>query len=588
MIRGNKKQRVLLVTALKDKNKSYLKKPLVATEIGCIKYLDIDFINSDVIILKNHLKKENLSKNFSYINNIYNNYLIEMSHFLNKIHKVNYSLDYWKVIIGPWLKHFIFIVYDRLQNIKLIKKKYGISHVKIKNYLEKDFLFNDYNDFDSKNHTDQWNNIIYDQIIQSLKYFKVKKFNQIENNDSLIKKKINLLSILFLGVNKFFSLFVRKNNSFFINTYLSKPKLLLLQLKLKQIPFFPEEFIKLKFKKNIQFRLKKNKNNRDTFELVLDSIILKHFPKIYLEGYKETIKLIDTLSWPTKPRFIYSSNSFFNDDVFKIYLAEQKRRNNTKIISGQHGGGYFSSKYFFIQDLQLDISDFILTWGFKKKFSDKFVPMFNFLNANKYKKKNYMNNNNLLFIDYELSRFSNRLGISMFQDKKHLELLEDRFVFLKKISNNILNSTIVKLYPTDYGWCTKERFYDRGVKCKFSSRGESFLKLLNSSKICVTNLNSTTYLQSLNLNHPTVIFFNKNIELTNEEFSLSLKVLKKVGIFFNTPEEAANHINLIWNSIDSWWSSKKVQNAVNFFCNKYSKRSNNKVNDLNNFFKDFY
>ena len=73
----------------------------------------------------------------------------------------------------------------------------------------------------------------------------------------------------------------------------------------------------------------------------------------------------------------------------------------------------------------------------------------------------------------------------------------------------------------------------------------------------------------------------------NEEFSLSLKALEKVGIVFYTPVEAANHINLIWNSVDSWWNSKKVQDAVNFFCNKYSKRSNNKVNDLNNFFKVF-
>jgi putative transferase (TIGR04331 family) len=587
MIRDNKKKRILLVTGLKDKNKSYLKKPLVATGIECIKYLDNDFINSEVIILKTHWKKENLSKNFSYINNIYNNYLMEITHFLNKIHKVNYSLDYWKVIIGPWLKRFIFIVYDRLYNIKLIKKKYHISYVKINNYSEKDFLFNDYNDLDYKFETDEWNNIVYDQIIKSLKYFRVKKFNKIENNSNLIKKNNNLLSIFFFWVNKFFfSLFVKKNNSLFINTYFSKAELLLLQLKLRQIPFFPEEYIKLKFKKNIQFRVKKNKKKRDTFGLVLDSIIFKHFPKIYLEGYKKTIKFIDTLSWPKKPRFIFSSNSFFNDDVFKIYLAEQKRRYHTKMISGQHGGGFFSSKYYFNQDLQFDVSDFVLTWGFKNKFSKKFVPMFNFLTANKNLNPNYMNNHNLLFIDYEFPRFSVGLGIGMFQDKKHLELLEDRFVFFKKINNSVLNSTIVKSYPTDHGWCTKARFYDRGIKCKFSSRDDNFLKLLNSSKICVTNLNSTTFLQSLNLNHPTVIFFNKNIDLMNKEFSLSLKALEKVGIVFYTPEQAANHINLIWNSVDSWWNSKKVQDAVNFFCNKYSKRSNNKVNDLHNFFKD--
>jgi putative transferase (TIGR04331 family) len=211
--------------------------------------------------------------------------------------------------------------------------------------------------------------------------------------------------------------------------------------------------------------------------------------------------------------------------------------------------------------------------------------MFNFLKVNKKTKLNYINNDNLLFIDYEFTRFPYGLGLGMFQDSKHLELLEDRFIFLKKINNSILNSTIVKMYPTDYGWSTKERYYDKQIKCKFASRNDNFLKLLNTSKICVTNINSTTYLQSLNLNHPTVVFFNKNIDLLNEEFLLSLKNLEKVGIVFFKPEEAANHVNLIWNSIDSWWNSKKVQNAVNYFCNKHSKRSNNKVNDLYNFFK---
>ena len=58
-----------------------------------------------------------------------------------------------------------------------LQKKYSISYVKINNYLEKDFLFNDYNDLDYKFETDEWNNIIYDQIIKSLKYFNLKKIS---------------------------------------------------------------------------------------------------------------------------------------------------------------------------------------------------------------------------------------------------------------------------------------------------------------------------------------------------------------------------------------------------------------------------
>ena len=51
------KSRILLVTALKDKKKKYLKKPLLAISPGCIKYLDHDFYKSDLKILDNDLKK---------------------------------------------------------------------------------------------------------------------------------------------------------------------------------------------------------------------------------------------------------------------------------------------------------------------------------------------------------------------------------------------------------------------------------------------------------------------------------------------------------------------------------------------------
>jgi putative transferase (TIGR04331 family) len=72
----------------------------------------------------------------------------------------------------------------------------------------------------------------------------------------------------------------------------------------------------------------------------------------------------------------------------------------------------------------------------------------------------------------------------------------------------------------------------------------------------------------------------------NKEFLLALNNLKDAGVVFYTPEEAANQVNLVWDSIDDWWNSKKVQNSVTIFCNKYSKRSEQKLVDLYNFFKE--
>jgi len=132
-----------------------------------------------------------------------------------------------------------------------------------------------------------------------------------------------------------------------------------------------------------------------------------------------------------------------------------------------------------------------------------------------------------------------------------------------------------------------KRFNDNGIFCKFSNRNDNFFKLLNNSRLCVTNIDSTTYLQSLNLNFPTVIFFNKKVSFFTDDFLRDLKVLKKAKVFFDTPEQAAKQINFIWDSIENWWHSKLVQNAVNFFCEKYSKKSKNRVQDVYNYFKTY-
>jgi putative transferase (TIGR04331 family) len=208
--------------------------------------------------------------------------------------------------------------------------------------------------------------------------------------------------------------------------------------------------------------------------------------------------------------------------------------------------------------------------------------MFNFLNN---KQINFKKNGRLLFIDYEFSRFPCGLGLSIFQHNKHLQLLEDRFNFFKKLNSKTLNLSIIKMNPNDYGWKTQERYESRGIVCNFAKRDENLFKLLAQSRICTTNINSTVYLQTLNINFPTIIFFNKNIELINNEFLFELNNLRNAGIFFNTPEEAANQINLVWDSVDEWWNSEKVQNSVSDFCKKYTKRSEQKFIELYNFFK---
>ena len=84
-----------------------------------------------------------------------------------------------------------------------------------------------------------------------------------------------------------------------------------------------------------------------------------------------------------------------------------------------------------------------------------------------------------------------------------------------------------------------------------------------------------------------ILFFNQNVSLNNETKKY-LNILKKAEVYFDNHILAARKINQIWDNVDEWWYSPLVQNAVNIFCDKFSRRSSkNPIKQLYNSLTNF-
>jgi putative transferase (TIGR04331 family) len=219
-----------------------------------------------------------------------------------------------------------------------------------------------------------------------------------------------------------------------------------------------------------------------------------------------------------------------------------------------------------------------MTWGYNKK---KYKPVFNFKTVDK--KIKSKKNGYLLFICYAISRFSSLHSI--YTGFSYLTYLKDQFNLIKKLNNHIHNHLILREYPYDYGWnINLKSVLKNNIKTHLLiDKNNKLYDSLLKSRICLINLNSTTFLETLNLNFPTILFFNNNNEPLNNEIKKYLNILKKAEVYFDNHVLAAKKINLIWDNVDEWWYSPLVQNAVNIFCNKFSRRSTkNPVKQLYN------
>ncbi|MBK9444589.1 MAG: hypothetical protein IPO00_00005 [Betaproteobacteria bacterium] len=103
---------------------------------------------------------------------------------------------------------------------------------------------------------------------------------------------------------------------------------------------------------------------------------------------------------------------------------------------------------------------------------------------------------------------------------------------------------------------------------------------LRAARLFVYTYNSTGYLETLARNIPTVVFWNPEHWELREAAKPYFVLLKEAGIYHSDPIAAANHVNAIWDSVDAWWYSDRVQAARKAFCEAYARSSQQPVRDL--------
>ena len=80
-------------------------------------------------ILPSHWDEwEKLDERSIYLENIYEKYLKILALNLNDFHNEDHSLRYWRIIIGPWLRLLVDIIYDKYLSIKSAIESNKVSH----------------------------------------------------------------------------------------------------------------------------------------------------------------------------------------------------------------------------------------------------------------------------------------------------------------------------------------------------------------------------------------------------------------------------------------------------------------------------
>jgi putative transferase (TIGR04331 family) len=161
-----------------------------------------------------------------------------------------------------------------------------------------------------------------------------------------------------------------------------------------------------------------------------------------------------------------------------------------------------------------------------------------------------------------------------------LRYFEDQCRFVDTLPDRIRRRLIVRLQQEDYGWQQKQRWKEHSPNICLDDGQAPIAPLMKKSRIYVSTYNATTFLESMAMNIPTIIFWNPDHWELRDSAVPYFERLKTVGIFHETPEGAAHKMTLVWDDVAAWWNSEPVQTVRKEFCYRYSRMPERPLEDI--------
>lgn len=568
-------------------------------------YININALNNsnnDIeILIKNdeYLQKKEIINHRNEVNFYYNLLLEKIINELSIIHNEIHNRVYWETLIGTWLHFFIrrnLYIYNECLKITEIDQDLILLSYKNDIYLES----KDIEEGISKLYFDDiYNRSLYTYYFSKLANVKLIDVLHLKVNNKEVKldlknKIYQKLLLVFKKPSKIYYFLAQKailkflenverlsgyNNKIVIrlpypNTY---DRLLIflkmfLESNFQIIPYmnkkyYVSNYYDKKLREDLTQALTKNSKNK--FEYICSELLGKCLPKSYLEDYGYIHSFSEKLS-KSIPKIVFGIVPIRTNDDFTFCLASWRER-KVKSLNAQHGINY--EFYAGVGDNEYNLVDKFYTWG--KVYKNSRTEIKPFVAWGLKKTFNYNNNNSLiLYATTDYGKYGNEYLYSKF-----LDYIYETTIFINNIKENIKENLLLRVRETaDKDWNFSKKIIFKCGKLNLSNPKESlFVDDLKKCRIFICDNISTCIAEAFVNNVPTIIFLDRN-EIKRYAYNESLEIfdiLEEAKILFYSPENAALHLNNIFDNVSKWWNSDIVRFARDKFCNDFIRTDEN-------------
>jgi putative transferase (TIGR04331 family) len=518
---------------------------------------------------------------YNQVGDIYERVLPVLASAMNSMHGKNYSLRYWRILLGPWLYSYLSVMYDRYTHISSALEQFpNLTTIVLS---ERSFIVpSDTLEFYCRLSDDSFNLQIFSNILGSLgrnfpsrelQFEPSSLYNRVTGG-SWKHRLLNRVTTLYGRIA--FGLF--SASVVFKDSYFPRKQEFQMFMRLwgRALPVRGVEDNYVQYQLNVGMReeLKNVSFGGDSFSRCLSDVLFSDIPKCFVEGYQETC---DTGKgkYPASTRSIFSANGWYYDEVFKYWAAANAEK-GTLLLGTPHGGSYGSRLYAFTINHETAITDYYYSWGWDKKdCSAKVVqmPAPKLMGVKEIPASNAKKG--ILWATTASPRYLLQYphAPTLFRD-----YLQWNRRFALALSDDLLSEVRLRAHYQDYGWDLVSRLKESVPSIKLDTWDVPFQESMSDCRLYVCDHLSTTFTEALAANKPTILFWDPSANILRPEAIPYFDLLRSNGILFDSPERAAEAIANIYNDVESWWNTTARKEAVREFCMQHARRSSDALN----------
>jgi putative transferase (TIGR04331 family) len=513
-----------------------------------------------------------------YLDEVGERMLDRLTEYLNTTHDVSHDRRYWRILLGPWLIVYLHALYDR----------YVCLEEAFKTYRELETLVLDPRCFRTPPVAaeavralcdDAYNLQVYSQVLAALGHAFPSRPLPEESRPTRApgprpgwKGRARALSRRGVRLLERAAERLGRRGWVAVSDLALPPSTrwrLALRSGLRLVPLMPEWDVD---PDGVAVVFDRRRTGlaalpaSDPFERVLVQTLPQNLPAAYLEAYARA-REATRRRHPRPPAAIVTETGWYSSEPFK-YLAAESAAQGTRLVASQHGLAYGMYRFMPYYLHELRVSDTFLAWGWAPPESERHrnwpSPGLSVLAP----RRRPPARETVLMLatsqpPYLYLFHSSPVG------SQWEEYFEWQRRFLHALSPRSRAAVRFRPHVDDHHHSVWARIADRFPDVRLDD-GRPVGKAMARSRMVVLDHPGTSLLESMRADVPTVAFWDSQRWEMREEAEPSVEALRRAGIVWHSPDEAAMQVTRVFDDPWEWWARADIRAVREAFVGRYA------------------